>query len=58
MPFSYREIILRTFSSLTSFRQAAIRHRCRRKQPHQLNKEKRSIIDHGYETRSFVHTCL
>src|SRR5918995_4932491 len=38
MSFSYKEIILRTFSSLPSFRQTAIRHRCRRKQLHQLNK--------------------
>jgi hypothetical protein len=32
--------LLRTFSSLPSFRQAAICHRCRRKQLHQLNKRK------------------
>jgi hypothetical protein len=28
------------------------------KQPHQLNKEKRVLFDHGYETRNFVRTCL
>jgi hypothetical protein len=35
------------FQVFPSIRQAAIRHRCLRKQPHQLNKEKRSITDHG-----------
>src|SRR5215216_6330142 len=44
MSFSYKEIILRTFSSLPSFRQAAIRHRCRRKHPHQLNKTKGVLL--------------
>jgi catechol 2,3-dioxygenase-like lactoylglutathione lyase family enzyme len=36
--------LLRTFSSLPSFRQAAIRHRCRRKQRHQLNKTKGVLL--------------
>jgi catechol 2,3-dioxygenase-like lactoylglutathione lyase family enzyme len=44
LSFSYREIILRNFLSLPSFWQATIRHRCRRKQSHQLNKEEKLLL--------------
>ena len=44
MSFSYKEIIQRSFSSLPSLRQSTIRHRCRRKQPRQLNKRKRTLL--------------
>jgi catechol 2,3-dioxygenase-like lactoylglutathione lyase family enzyme len=44
MSFSYKEIIPRSFSSLPSLRQSTIRHRCRRKQPHQLNKRKSALL--------------